>query len=174
MKKINPSGKKAQEVFGMSFGMIFSIILIAVFIAAAFLGIRYFLNYQRTIQIGLFIQDLQNDIDTAWNSADSATTFKSTLPTGVRYVCFVNWNNQSINANNVEKGLYMDIKKSGSINSEQNFYIYAPNTKYALTGKKIKHVDLSKHNPICMKVIDGITSIKIIKSFSNPLVEVSE
>ena len=67
LKKIKSKGKKA-EVFGMSFGMIFSIILIAFFIVIAFIGIRYILNWQKQTQIGLFLRDLQEEVNDAWNS----------------------------------------------------------------------------------------------------------
>jgi len=64
-------GKKAQEVFGMSFGVIFSIILIVFILVVAGIAINHFLGLKKCTQLGLFIEDFANeggDIDKAWNS----------------------------------------------------------------------------------------------------------
>jgi len=172
MRKKYPKNKKAA--IEMSFAMIFSIILIGVFVAAAFFGIRIFLDYQKNVQIGMFINDLQNDIDSAYNAADSSTVYNGNLPTGVQYICFINWKNQTVNENGIETNLYNQIKTSGIINYDQNFYVYAPGKSFSVKAKQIKHIDLSKHNPICIKVINNKASVKITKRFDNPLVEVSE
>ena len=62
--------KKAQ--IKLSFGMIFSIILIIVFLAFAFYAIKVFLGIQNTAQIGKFISDLKSDVDRVWKSTESS------------------------------------------------------------------------------------------------------
>ncbi len=47
----------------LSFGMIFSIILIIVFLSFAFYAIKIFLNMQTTMQVGKFVEELRNDVD---------------------------------------------------------------------------------------------------------------
>ena len=42
---------KKAEIFGMSFSMIFSIILIVAFIAAASIGIKALITYQKNIEM---------------------------------------------------------------------------------------------------------------------------
>jgi len=167
MRTIN----KKAEIFGMSFGMIFSIILMIFFIAVAFIGIKAFLNYQKNIQIGLFIQDFQNEVNDAWNSERTVLIFNSTLPSGIEYVCMINYANQSRAANNNELSIYSKIKESGYSVSE-NLYFYAPTKDYDLKSATIKHIDLSQKNPVCFRVINGKVSIKIQKKIDNPLVEV--
>jgi len=170
---IKLKNKKGDGVFGMSFTMIFSIILIVVFILVAFMGIRSFLNFQKAAQLNMLANDLQRDIDEAWNAGESSTIFKGNLPAGVEYICFINWNNSTFNSNAIEKNIFQEIRLKG-ITASDNFYIYAPNKNYALKSKQIKHIDLNTKNPNCMKVINNKVSIKITKTFDNPLVVVSE
>ena len=66
--------KKGQ--MKISFGMIFSIILIVVFIAVAVYAIIKFLDVQHTIQIESFKKDLQDDINDTWRSSGSGTYLK--------------------------------------------------------------------------------------------------
>jgi len=176
-KKSFLSSKRSQGgVFGLSFGMIVSIILIVFFVVAAFMGIRAFLSYQQCATLGMFTDDLQSGpegIDTAWY-ADSATfNFSSGVPSGVKYVCFMNLTSPVKNANNEEKNMYSIIQHSAIPDYSYNFYIYAPNKDYCLKWKKIKHIDLSDKNPICFPAISGKVKMQITREFSNPLVKVS-
>jgi len=168
-----PKSKRSEGVFGMSFGMIFSIILIVVFMVVAFLGIRSFLNFQKTAQLKIFADDLQRDIDEAWNAGESMTIYKGNLPIGVQYVCFINWKNSTMNANTFEANIYREIQLGG-ISASENFYFYSPGKDFAIKSKQMKHIDLSSKNPICIRAIDGKASVKITKTFDNPLVVVSE
>ncbi len=172
MRKIN--SKKAQGgLFGMSFSMIFSIILIIFFIAAAFTAIKYFLNLQRCSQVGMFTSSLQNKIDIAWNSQSSLFYFNASIPSGIKSVCFVNLSSPPKNANTYEKNMFTEIQNTGADNMKSNFYIYAPEKDYCgLKWKTINHIDLSKKNPICITAKNGIISIKIERNFEDALVRV--
>ena len=77
-------GKKGQ--LKISFGMIFSIILIVVFIAFAGYAIVKFINLQQTIQIESFKNDLQNDVN-ALSGGDSYQR-EYYLPKKINEVCF--------------------------------------------------------------------------------------
>jgi len=59
--------KKAQ--LKLSFGMIFSIILIVIFIASAFYAVQKFIGVQNIIQVEKFANDFQNDIDKIWRGS---------------------------------------------------------------------------------------------------------
>jgi len=171
MKKINLN--KKAEIFGMSFSMIFSIILIVFFILVAFIGIRAFLNYQKSIQISLFITDFQGKIDEAWNCAGACNfRFNSTIPSSVNYICLIDFANVPKNAGNIEVELYDDIRKEG-YSIDRNLYVYSEKEPIILKKATIKHVDMTKKNPICFKRTSGIISVKIDKKTENPLVEVS-
>ena len=170
------SKTKKAEVFGMSFSMIFSILLMVFFIIIAFIGIRYFINYQKEIQIGLYVQDLQNDVDNAWNAEKTTLIFNSTLPSNfaVNYICAIDFSNAPINASNVDIGIYDNIKHSISGYSvNKNIYFYSSLNPYVLKSFNIKHLTLAKRNPICFKVVKNRVSIKIIKNQDSALVELA-
>lgn len=171
---IEIKSKGAQSgVFGLSFGMIVSIILIVFFVVAAFMGIRAFLSYQQCATLGMFIDDVQGRVDEAWYAESASYNFSSGVPSGVKYVCFMNLTSPVKNANNEEKNMYGIIQHSAIPDYSYNFYIYAPNKDYCLKWKKIKHIDLSDKNPICFPAIAGKVKMQITREFSNPLVKVS-
>jgi hypothetical protein len=87
--------KKAQEIFGMSYGVIFSIIIILAIISVAFFVVKHFLALNRCTNIGLFYDDLREEVKSAWSSSTGRyqDVFNATLPKGVfgtdiEYVCF--------------------------------------------------------------------------------------
>ena len=86
----------------ISFGMIFSVIMIIIFISFAFFAISKFLGIQRNIQINQFYDDLQNDINAVWNSPQSNQEKAYTVPSSIEKICFVNSDNNMIVYN--EKG----------------------------------------------------------------------
>lgn len=158
--------KKGDGVFGLSFGMIFSIILIVFFFSAAFIGIRMFLNLQTQTQIGMFFQDVQTRVDDAWNSPSASYTFNTTLPTGVKYVCFMNVSAPTNGANTIEKGIFTEVKK-GYLDPTKNLYLYTPNKDYGMNWAGIKHLSLSSRNPLCIPVVNGLVSMKIERKFED-------
>jgi len=165
--------KRCQEgVFGLSMGTIWGIILIVFFVIGAFFGIRAFLDYQRCASIGLFFEDLQSDVNRAWNSQSSSFRFNSTLPAGSEWVCFINVTAPAKNASNIETGLYSEITNAGWM-SGKNTYLYAPKKDFCMNWFNINHIDLSQHNPICVKVAKNAASIKIDKKFEDNLVRLS-
>jgi len=82
--------KRDKGQMELSFGMIFSIILIIVFIAFAFYTIYKFLGIQDSAKIGLFKNDLQSDVDKMWRSSQGSQEVEYSLPLKVKEICFVN------------------------------------------------------------------------------------
>src|SRR3989338_2480580 len=78
---------KKKGAMELSFGMLFSIILIIIFIAFAIYGVSKFLNLQKGIQTKTFANDLNYDIDKLWKSQGSQPV-SYTLPKNVEKVCF--------------------------------------------------------------------------------------
>src|SRR3989344_6292626 len=66
--------RKAQ--FEMSFSMIFSIILIAVFLVVAFIAINAFLGVRCSTEQGKFMQDLQSEVTRIWKGAGEDKTIE--------------------------------------------------------------------------------------------------
>jgi hypothetical protein len=72
----------------LSFGMIFSIILIIAFIGFAFFAIQKFLEIQNNVQINQFYNNLQTDVNTVWNSAESTQQKSYNVPNSIAKICF--------------------------------------------------------------------------------------
>ena len=81
--KVNKRGQ-----LKLSFGMIFSIILIIFFLVFAFFGIRQFLDVQETINTEQFKNDFQEDVDQMWRSSRGSTEKIYGLPKEITGVCF--------------------------------------------------------------------------------------
>jgi hypothetical protein len=159
--------KKGQELFGMSFGMIFSIFLIIIFIIIAWIAIKHFLDISNCAKIGIFVDDLKKDVDKAWNSEKSEFDFNSNLPSSLEYVCFANLSDR-ITAKGIEKNIGNEIgiyKYSGA-----NMFLYPREKACNIPYHKIPHIDIesitSKKNPYCVKIEGGKVSIKISQGFN--------
>lgn len=173
MKKIKIKGKRGQGIFGLSFSMIFSIILIVFILAVAFIAIQWFLGFQATSQVGLFGEDFQAAVTEAWNAQSANFRFNSTLPSAVEAVCFINFSSPVSGADPIETRIYEE-EKFGGVEFKNNFIIYSPNKDYdGLESKVIRHITLPSSNPYCIPVRGGDVSIELTKDFGEPLVKVS-
>lgn len=164
---------KKGDVFGMSFSMIFSILLIIFFIAAAFVAIKFFLNFSGRAQVGLFFSDLRDEVSSIWQSQNAVGyTFNSTLPSGIDYVCFANFSAPAANSNSWEESLLYEVKrgKSGLLN--KNIVLYPPSKAYDLGYNQIEKIKLPDSNPYCIEVKDGKVSITLDKTFDDALVRI--
>jgi len=85
---VSPFNKKAQ--MQISFGMIFSVILIILFIAFAVYGISKFLGVSRLAQVESFKSDFQGDINKIWGGSGSSALVEYSIPNKIKQVCFVN------------------------------------------------------------------------------------
>ena len=141
---------KAQ--MNLSFGMIFSIILIIVFVVFAFYGIKTFLEMKDTAKIVKFREDLQNDVDGIWKGDGTRDTFKYYLPPKIKGICFKKWNYENL------------IFETGEDFSD-------------LTPVNITHIDIVKttedENPLCFNVEKGEVNIILKKGFGEESVTVS-
>ena len=80
--------KKGQ--MKLSFGMIFSIILIIFFMAFAFFAIKKLIEFQDDVKLKKFVDDLKKDIKKIWRSSGSSSeTFSYSVPKKVERICFV-------------------------------------------------------------------------------------
>ncbi len=141
-------GKKAE--LNLSFNMIFSIILIVAFIAAAFYGITKFLEFQDTVTIDKFGSDLQDNVDTLRKSSGSeGWEVEYYLPKKITAVCFKDDDYQN---------LYFESEK-------------------IISGMKIEHINidatLNGEESACFENTDGKVSMILSKDFGDVLVTVS-
>jgi hypothetical protein len=71
----------------ISFSLIFSIILIIVFIAFAFFGIKKFLEIQNSLKSETLMDELQKDIDDLWKSSSGLQKISYNVPKGTEAFC---------------------------------------------------------------------------------------
>ena len=134
----------------LSFGMIFSIFLIILFVAFAFYAITKFINLQKTIQIESFVNNLQTDIDNMWNSPKGSQEETYSLPNKIESVCFTN--NEFNNL----------MFRSSEFTEERN----------------LKHLDIAiitaSEDPYCILNTNGKVRLIISKGFGEDLVTISK
>lgn len=163
--------KKAQQVFGMSFSFIISILLIAVFIAVAFFAIKHFLNIKKCNEIGFFIDDLEAEIDSAWKSQASEKTFSRNLPSGIEYVCFADLNEGQIGP---RRDVYSELMKDADFTANLFFY---PPKKACVEATDISHINMTEiiktENPYCIPVENNKARMRIEKGFDEQLIRIS-
>lgn len=172
--KIN---KKGQGVMGIPFSIIFSIILIVVFISVAIIAIKVFWNpggcgTNELSKTTFFKQDFQDKINEAWTSDEFSISgengFKIELPGAVDFVCFLD--TASPQKNSEVKKSDLDLYGDGPV------YLY-PGQKACdnFAGLNIQHIDIkkvtAKENPLC---IENGERIDIEKGFYDSLVTIKK
>ena len=126
--------KKKKGELNLSFGMIFSIILIIIFIIFAFYGIKTFLNLKDDVQSKKFITDLQNDVNKLWAGSQGSREVEYLLSNKVTEICFINDEFQNLVLNSeesFERGNIANIDIIKTLNEESSLCI--PNLKGKVT-----------------------------------------
>lgn len=134
----------------LSFGMIFSIILIIVFLAFAFYVISLLIGGQDKTLVLNFKGDLQNDVDKIWRGSGSLTNPDGyNLPKKIQLVCFIDFSKNSKGKNSE---IYANLKKVYS--GFENLIFYPVGSAQGLDSAEIKHINLGeitiKENPYCI------------------------
>lgn len=132
----------------ISFGMIFSIILIIAFLALAFYGIKTFLELQNKAKIADFKDKFQADVSEAWSSSIYSDASEYSLPGKIDAVCITD--------------------------SSENVFL-KPETAYpSLSFITIDHIDTFNlpKDPYCIEKIDGKISVLIKKDSGDNLVTI--
>jgi len=175
MRIANKRGQSMQ----MPFQMIFSLFLIAVFLVVAFFVIRHFLSIQECSQVGLFYRDLQDKITSIWNAQEAEQTFEGTLPSSVKYACFLNFSRGKIltglngeqreTADRIydELAVYYRYKTA-------NFFLYPSGNTCDMPSRLLEHLDTgTASNPYCVEN-KGKVKIRLYKGFNDFSVKVRQ
>ncbi len=168
---LRPINKRGQ--MKLSFGMIFSIILIVVFLTFAFLAIKKFMVIGNTAQIAEFKNSLQADIDKVWRGSQGSQTEEYFLPSKIKYLCFIDYN---VRKSGAHQDFYNDLNQAyfGS----ENFVFYPVGSAEGLDSAEIKHIDLEKiieeDNPFCIKNMGGKVKITLRKNYGDALVTITD
>ena len=161
---------------GMPFAVIFSVILIAFFLAAALFAIKHFMDIKKCTEVGMFLEDLETEINHAWASQsydNKDEPFTRALPSGIKKVCFANLSQESREASKDEKLILDELKKNPYY--EDNLFFYPQKgAGDCISYYYIKHVNVSElSNPYCIENKDGKVKVIIKKGFYDALVKVS-
>jgi len=105
--------KQKKGQMNISFGMIFSIILIIVFLGFAFLAIQKFLGFQNDVTEKKFYDALSQDVNQVWTSTKASKEVEYIIPRGITQVCF-----KTIDHLNITKIICID-----TINGKVNFLL---------------------------------------------------
>jgi hypothetical protein len=144
-KKIKKRGQMK-----LSFGMIFSIFLMILFLIFAFYGIKKFIVLQKDVQISSFAENLQTDIENMWKSPSGSQEETYVLPKKIGAVCFADSESQNL--------LFRPISEK-------------------IPRKTIKYLNTEKitteEDPYCVSNIDGEVKLIISKDFGENLVTIT-
>ena len=142
----------------MSFGMMFSIILIIAFVGVAIYAITTFLSIGKCGQIGLYYNDLQGEVDKAWQSEISRSVFEAAIPSGIESVCFGNLT-QSVNSEFREE--YKSLVRY--TNSKGNIFMFPQNKACdsQLASIRIEHAVADEF--FCVAKQGGKVSVRLVK-----------
>jgi hypothetical protein len=162
--------KSIKGQIQMSFGMIFSIIIIIATVAVAFYFIQKFLDTSDCVVLGDFKSKLQEDIDGAWRSPIAQKKFIGSVSRGIESVCFGSLADRKPGSNEDEFQEFSYL-----VDSNKNLFIYPSNE--ACNGRsaalELKNVDSTGF--FCKKVINGKIELNILKeSATEALVKVKE
>jgi hypothetical protein len=141
---------KKRGQMKLSFGMIFSIFLIIIFLSFAFYAIIKFINFQQTVQTEMFKDSLQADINTMWQSQQGSREVEYSLPNKIDAVCF-------------------------TLDDYQNMIFMS---KKIIDGGDIDNIDIesitSKEDPYCFGNIEGKISMTLVKDYGESLVKITK
>lgn len=159
--------KRKRGGIQLSFGMIFSIIIIIAIVGVAFYAIKHFLNLQKCTEISLFYDDLQKNIDRAWSSEITVEDYESKLPGSIDSVCF-----GDVAAGSGKEALALRRYRSQG----GNIFLYPPENACGHVFKEIKHVDLSALSSsfVCFPTRSGKVSFGLEKRSFDTLVKITE
>lgn len=140
----------------LSFGVIFSIIIIIATIGTATYFIMHFMNTGKCTTLQLAYADLQEGIDNAWGSAVADTSVTLHIPGGVTSLCF----------GDITGGQNATLREQLDAYVVEGQAVYAlPPTKAcdgSLAGKQLSHVTVSPF--FCKPVVNGKLSVRLTKA----------
>jgi len=164
-------GKLAKKgSLEISFGMIFSIILIIAFVGAAFYVIKIFLETKSCAETGSFYTEINDNVERAWRSPETSQTVTSFLPTSIEYVCFVDSNSST-------RGMYKQYYEESTLYGK-NLVLFPPSKACSgLQAYELAHINLDEitkmDNPYCIKVEKGKITFKIEKGIYDKTVKIT-
>ena len=158
----------------LSFGMIFSVIIIIAIIGVAVYAITAFLQIGKTSQLGLFHQRFQETVDDIWSSSITNKVVSFSVPSSVELVCFGNLAGNSYNPKYENEFKELKRYSSGFEQQNTNRFLYPPAKAGELAYKKVDKIDFTAltNGFDCFEVRDGNVRIRLEKNEFDSLVKV--
>jgi len=165
-------GKRALKLGQMqiSFGMIFSIILIIFFLAFAFYAIKMFLGASDTAKTANFVKELQGDIVDLWKAPQGSKEKTYSMSSKVEEICFIedDYENLVFLPPNSEELAPIVLEHIDITNITRS------------DGSEVKRIPISdgaERPPIralCFGVVDGKTDLFLKKDYGENLVMIKK
>lgn len=152
----------------ISFGMIFSIIIIIATIAIGAYAISSFVRTSKCADVSLFYDSLKKRVDAAWKSPITSDTLTGKLPSGIESVCF---GNLSQNIGNTYKEQYDALWKYKSREANVFLYPLANACSNSAPYYKLEHVSIQGF--FCIDVKSGSIKVTLKKDETDALVKLS-
>lgn len=164
-------GEKAGQMH-ISFGMIFSIILIIAFLAFAIYGIMWMLDTQKIAKVGTFMENFQSDVDSLWRGTYGTQTHEYPLPKEIEYVCLrsVNEYQEDLFFYPREHGINIQTVNISHLDLDKT--ISAQNKAINPLGREF-YDEYSEDRALCIKNNDEKIVITITKNYGEKAVTVS-
>jgi len=147
----------------MPYTVIFSIIIIIAVLFTAFYVIRWFLDFQRCSQAGLFLNDLEDGVRKAYQAPFYDTggkPFTRTLPSSIKKVCIADLSKEG--SSQEEKEMLLEFERYADTDS--NVFLYPPKEVCAeARSKRIAHIEEKEDALYCFDVENGQVEIRIIR-----------
>ncbi len=163
-------GKNSRGQLELSFGMIFSIILIVIFLSVAIYAIMKFLDLQESVKTANFVDKLENDVDKIWRGTQGAEEITYDVPTKIEKVCFIDYSSSS---KGKDQNLFFELQRVQIEN--ENLAFYPVGSGEGLDSVEIKHADIERitavNNPSCINN-NGKITLTIEKDFNENLVNI--
>jgi hypothetical protein len=172
---------KRGQIMGLSFQMIFSIILIIAFIYVAMIGINAFIDNMKAVKTVNFVVDFRAKLEEAIGAAEFSQPQTYELPSSVTKLCFINGSAftkpLTAEGGNLSKNPAISSLKPGNYvifyDPAKQKYLDKP---YAMVDCERSCLDISKsssQNPFCIDVNKGIVKIIITRTIGKPYVVIS-
>jgi hypothetical protein len=156
----------------ISFGMIFSIIIIITLIGVAVYGISIFLDVGSSTEAGLFYDEFEGKINEIWSSSTTNRVVSFTLPSKIKFVCFGSMTASDGGRYNLQ---LQELKMASNSFEQQNTntFLYPATESKDLAFRKVDKIDLSSLSQFdCFEVKNRKVDIRLSKGEFDSLVKI--
>ena len=165
----------------MSFGVLFSIIMIIFVVAIAIYVVVKFIGIGNCGKIASSKDDIQKTVDNVVASDEANRTLSIFLPTGIKQVCFVDKPDRTTSirepaSNKLSQNDYNELKRY--FNPKYNIYFSPAKEACEMIGGYVRGINVTKmveksgENPYCIENIKGRAKLVVKIGFGENLARI--